>query len=107
MLISLGDSALILIFDSACLRIISLDLSAFEFIFKFSFFQISTLSSERSGEKKKLKLMKKKILYLSLIVSLIIFFLISCFGAGKLNLLNKNKSNKKAKIYKKKFNIFF
>ena len=51
--------------------------------------------------------MKKKAFYLSLIISLVIFFLISCFGAGKLNLLSKNKTNKKAKTYKKKFNIFF
>jgi len=47
------------------------------------------------------------IFYLSLIISLVIFFLISCFGAGKLNLLSKNKANKKAKAYKKKCIIFF
>ena len=51
--------------------------------------------------------MKKKDFYLSLIISLVIFFLISFFGAGKLNLLSKNKTNKKAKTYKKKLNIFF
>ena len=51
--------------------------------------------------------MEKKKYYLSLMISLLIFFLISCFGAGKLNLLSKNKTNKKARIYKKKLNIFF
>jgi len=51
--------------------------------------------------------MNKKAFYLSLIISLVIFFLISCFGAGKLNLLSKNKTNKKARIYIKKLNIFF
>ena len=51
--------------------------------------------------------MNKEVVYLSLIISLVIFFLISCFGAGKLNLLSKNKTSKKAKIYKKKLNIFF
>ena len=50
--------------------------------------------------------MLKKI-YLSLIVSLVIFFLISSFGAGKLNLLSKNKTNKKARTYNKKLNNFF
>ena len=39
--------------------------------------------------------------------SLIVFLFISCLGAGKLNLLNKNKINRKAKIYKKKVIIFF
>ena len=50
--------------------------------------------------------MNKKAFYLSLIISLVIFFLISCFGAGKLNLLSKNNTNKKARKYKNKFIIF-
>jgi len=36
-----------------------------------------------------------------------IFFLISCFGDGKLNLLSKNRTNNKARTYKKKIIIFF
>jgi len=51
--------------------------------------------------------MKKIYFYLSLMISLVIFFFISCLGAGKLNLLSKNKTIKKARIYKKKFIIFF
>ena len=50
--------------------------------------------------------MKKRTFYLSLIISLVIFFLISWFGAGKLNLLSKNKISKKANTYKKKIIIF-
>ena len=76
-------------------------------IFIFSFFQISTLSSEASGVKKKITILKLKAFYLSLIISFVIFFLNSCFGAGKLILLNKNKTNKKARTYKKKLIIFF
>ena len=50
--------------------------------------------------------MKKRTFYLSLIISLVIFFLISCFGAGKLNLLSKNRTNKKDALYIKKLIIF-
>jgi len=50
--------------------------------------------------------MKKRIFYLSLIISLVIFFFISCYKDGKLNLLSKNKTKKKASKYEKKLTIF-
>ena len=46
-------------------------------------------------------------LRMNVVITLVIFFFISCLGEGKLNLLSKNKAKNEARTITRKFIIFF